>query len=213
LLAGAACDDAGPVKSATRGQERRPRLGAGANGEVELAGSARWWDRWSPRLLVAPGRRAAALRYDLELALHDGVATGLSALALELDLAAMSTKDPVLGARIDDARGTVFRVVDDLRRLSGTIYPPVLRGGGLGPALRAVAERRDLRLSLDLPRHDLCEEAWTRTGLLVADHMHTLSAGTAVRVRVRGRRLVRVLITERSPGWSKRRNRAVLRCA
>jgi signal transduction histidine kinase len=179
-----------------------------------VVGSARWWYRWLPRLLIAPGRRAAALRYDLELALHDGVATGLSALAVDLDLLAMSTKDPALGARIHKTRGALFQVVDDLRRLTGTIYPPVLRGAGLGPALQAVAERRDLRLWLDLPRHDLCEDARTRTGLLVADHLHTLSPRTAVRVRVRGRRLVRVLITESSPGRSQRRQRrAVLRCA
>lgn len=230
------------MESTARGQERRARLGGvgnggenredyniynyggdhhdhgdhdGERGEVSRVGPARWWDGWSPRLLAAPGRRAVVLRYDLELALHDSVATGLSALAVELDLLATSTKDPVVEARIDKARGTVFQVVDDLRGLSGTIYPPVLRGsGGLGPALHGVADRRDLRLWLDLPSHDLSEEARTRTGLLVADHLHTLSPGTAVRVRVRGRRLVRVLITESSPGRAGRRQtRAVLRCA
>jgi hypothetical protein len=165
-------------------------------------------------LLRAPGRDAAELRFDLERTLHDGAATGISALAVELGVISISTNDPGLGARIDAVHGIVHRILDDLRVVGAILYPPVLVSAGLGPALRAVAERCDLRLRLDLPRHDLGAEARSRTGLLVADHLWTLCPGTAVRVRVRGRRFVRVRITEEQPGRpGPRHYRAVLRCA
>lgn len=170
--------------------------------------------RWFPRLLHVPGRDAAELRCDLERTLHNGAAADMSALALELGLISMSANDPRLGARIDAAQGMICRVLDDLRRIGVALYPPVLVSAGLGPALRAVAERYDLRLRLDLPRHDLGAEARSRTGLLVADHMHTLCPGSAVWVRVRGRRFVRVHIADQQPGRSEvRHHRAVLRCA
>ena len=170
--------------------------------------------RWFPRILPVPGRDTAELRCDLERTLHNGAAAGLSALALELGLISMSVNDPRLGARIEAAQGMICRVLDDLRRIGAALYPPVLVSAGLGPALRAIAEGRDLRLRLDLPRHDLGAEAHSRTGLLVADHMHTLCPGSVVRVRVRGRRLVRVHIADRQPGRpGVRHHRAVLRCA
>lgn len=162
----------------------------------------------------APDRDTARLRLDLEKSLHDGAAAGMSALALELGLISMSAKDPRVGARIDAAQWLLRRTIDDIRLLGATLYPPVLVSAGLGPALRAVAEHRHLRLRLDLPRRELGAEARSRTGLLVADHLHTLGPGSAVRVRVRGRHLVRVHIADRQPGLPRtRHHRAVLRCA
>lgn len=169
---------------------------------------------WLPRRLRAPGRDAVRLRHDLEKDLHDGAAAGMSALALELGLISMAADDPGLGARIDAAQGLLRRVLEDLRGIGTALYPPVLVSGGLGPALNALAEHRNLRLRLDLPREELGAETRSRVGLLVADHLHTLSAGTTVGVRVRGRRLVRVRITDRQPGLPRpRHHRAVLRCA
>lgn len=172
---------------------------------------------WSPRSgswLRAPDRDAARLRLDLERTLHDGAAADMSALALELGLISMAADDPDTGARIESALAMLRGAIDELRGLGSALYPPVLVSAGLGPALRAVAERRDLRLRLDLPRRELGEEAMARTGLLVVDHLHTLHPGSAVRVRVRGSRFVRVHITDQQPGWSRlRHHRAVLRCA
>lgn len=169
---------------------------------------------WIARRLRAPGREAVRLRHDLERVLHDGAAAGMSALALELGLISMAADDPRLGARIDAAQGLLSNVLDDLRGIGTALYPPVLVSAGLEPALRALAEHRDLRLRLDLPSHELNTEARSRVGLLVADHLHTLRTGSAVRVRIRGRRLVRVHIADLQPGRSRpRHHRAVLRCA
>jgi signal transduction histidine kinase len=164
--------------------------------------------------LRAPDRDVARMRCDLERTLHDGAAADMSALALELGLISMAAEDPDTEARIDAALGMLRRTIDDLRGIGSALYPPVLVSAGLEPALRSVAERRDLRLRLDLPRRELGVEARSRTGLLVVDHLHTLCPGSAVRIRVRGRRFVRVHITDEQPGWpGPRHHRAVLRCA
>lgn len=164
--------------------------------------------------LRAPDREVTRLRCDLEKTLHDGAAANMSALALQLGLISMAADDPDTEARLDVALSMLRGAIDDLRGLGTALYPPVLVSAGLGPALRSVAERRDLRLTLDLPRRELGVEARSRTGLLVVDHLHTLSPGSAVDVRVRGRRLVRVHITDEQPGRpGPRHHRAVLRCA
>lgn len=143
------------------------------------------------------GRRLAWIRGDIERVLHDDVAIGMSALTVELELIARAASDPVLGARIEAARDSVCRLVDDVRRVGAMIYPPVLRGvGDLGATLLSVAERLGLRLRLDLPRYELATEAKVRAGLFVADLMYTLSPQTTVAVRVRGRNWVRVRVTK-----------------
>jgi signal transduction histidine kinase len=168
---------------------------------------------WLPRRLHAPGCDTVKVRHDLERILHDGAAAGMSALALELGLISMAADDPRVGARVDAAQRLLHRVLDDLRGIGTALYPPVLVSGGLRAALRALAEHRDLRLRLDLPSHELGTEARSRVGLLVADHLHTLCTGSAVRIRVRGRRYVRVHITDQQPGRTRpRHHRAVLRC-
>lgn len=167
-----------------------------------------------PRLLRAPGPSMAAYRYDLERTLHDKVAVGVSALAAQLDLVAVASSDPDVDARIDTVRDTLCRVVDDVREVGKSIYPPVLGGAGFGCGLRAVADHRNLRLRLDLPPRDLSADGRARVGLLIADHLNTLSPGTVVQVRVRGRRLVRVRITENPRRRSPRQRpmRAVVLC-
>lgn len=163
-------------------------------------------------MLHAPDREAARFRFDLERDLHDRAAVGMSALALELGLISTDT-DPGVGERVEVAQDMLRRAIDDLRGIGRTLYPPVLVSAGLGPALRGLAERRDLHIRLDLPRRDLGAEAQSRTGLLVADHLNTLHAGSAVLVRVRGRRIVRVHITDKQPGRpGLRHHRAVLTC-
>lgn len=162
-------------------------------------------DRRWPRLLRAPGPGTTAFRYELERALHDKVAVGLSAMAAQLDLVSVASSDPAADARIDAVRDALCQVVDDVRDVGRSIYPPVLSGAGFDSALMAVADHRNLRLRLDLPSHDLNAGARARVGLLVADHLNTLPPGGVVRVRVRGRRLVRVRITENPDRRSPRR--------
>lgn len=158
-----------------------------------------------PGWLRAPDRGAIAYRYELERALHDGPAASLSALALELGLISATTGDPQLAARVDAMRDTVCHLVERLRLLGATILPPTLAAGP-GPTWTSVAEQGGLRLRLDLPPHDLGAQVANRAGLLVADHLRTLEPGTSVRVRVRGRRFVRLRITERRPGSAQQRH-------
>jgi signal transduction histidine kinase len=181
-----------------------------------VTGIARWFSvrgERLPRVLRTPGRDATECRDRLERTLHDDVAMGMAALVLKLGVLAQSAGDPRVCAELDAVQHLLCRVIDDLRRIGAAIYPPLLAGSGLEPALRSVAERRDLPLRLDLPRHDLGAEARSRTALFVVDHLHRLGPGTSVTVRVRGRRIVRVRITEERTGRSgRRRHWAVLRC-
>ncbi|MFC4852594.1 histidine kinase [Actinophytocola glycyrrhizae] len=167
-----------------------------------------------PGLLRPPGRADVRHRFGLERTLHDGAVADMSALALELGMISATAGDARVEERIAAAQDRVTDILEDLRRVGSVIYPPVLATAGLGPGLLAVAEHRGLRLLLDLPRAELCAEARSRAGLLVTDHFHTLRPGSVVRVRVRGRRIVRVSISDQEPGGTARReHRAVLRCA
>ncbi|MFC5286450.1 histidine kinase [Actinokineospora guangxiensis] len=166
--------------------------------------------RARPHRLRAPDRDTAELRCALERALHDGPALRASALALELGLLAVTVTDPVERKRLDAAQDTVQDVIDDLRAMGEVLYPPVLAGSGLEPALRAVAERQDLAMTIDMAvdAGGLDPREHSRVCLLVADHLRSLEPGTAVAVRVRGgRRFVRVRVTAAGRvGW------AVIRC-
>ncbi|MEV8443524.1 histidine kinase [Actinosynnema sp. NPDC051121] len=166
-----------------------------------------------PGSLRPPDHAAARLRHGIEQTLHDGAVAEISTLALELGMVAALTDDPVVQVRVAAAQHRVQRVVDELRQVGSAIYPPVLASAGLGPGLRAVAERRGLDLLLDLPCRELDAVTGARAGLLIADYFATLPAGSVVRVRVRGRRIIRVSITDRQRGGTPpHEHRAVLRC-
>ncbi|OLR93333.1 histidine kinase [Actinokineospora bangkokensis] len=166
-----------------------------------------------PTRLRPPSPRTARLRHDLEQAVHDGPALRTSALALELGLLAVTVTDPCLRDRVEAVQDTVREVIDDLRAVGEALYPPVLTGAGVEPALRSVAERRDITLDLRGPTEHLDRRARVRTCLLIADHLRTLAPGSAARVRVAvGRRFARVRITSDEPGQARRRHWAVVRC-
>ena len=198
-----------------RGGTLAARARYGNSGRVHRL--ARWSRRLGaslPGLLRPPGRADVRHRCGLERTLHDGAVADMSALALELGMISATVGDAHVEERIAAAQDRLTGILEHLRDVGSAIYPPVLAGAGLGPGLRAVAENRGLRLLLDLPSTELGAEARSRTGLLVSDHFQTLRAGSVVRVRVRGRRIVRVSITDQEPGAPERReHRAVLRCA
>jgi signal transduction histidine kinase len=167
-----------------------------------------------PGLLRPPGRADVRHRFGLERTLHDGAVADMSALTLELGMISATVGDAHVEERIAAVQDRLTGILEDLRHVGSVIYPRVLATAGLGPGLLAVAEHQGLRLLLDLPRAELGVEARSRTGLLVADHFQTLRPGSVVRVRVRGRRIVRVSITDQEPGAvARREHRAVLRCA
>lgn len=72
----------------------------------------------------------------IERRLHDGASLRLSALALRLGLLPHA---PDLQAGIDELQDELHAVLDELRWVSGQIYPPLLRQAGLGAALRELA--------------------------------------------------------------------------
>ncbi len=93
-----------------------------------------------------PVRRAAHAewlrRRLLERQLHDGAALRISALALQIgvlrhQVPAEADLDPAIDALQDE----LHAILQELREVSGKIYPPLLDQAGLGPALREVADR------------------------------------------------------------------------
>lgn len=85
---------------------------------------------------------ADADRRRIERELHDGPQQDLVAVAVNLQLARrLVDADPAAaGALLDGIRRDVQEALEHARALAHQIYPPLLEAGGLGAALRAVAE-------------------------------------------------------------------------
>lgn len=83
------------------------------------------------------------LRRDLERQLHDGAALRISALTLQIGLIRhrASEREAALAAAIDALQDELHAVLQELREVSGRIYPTLLDQAGLGPALREIADR------------------------------------------------------------------------
>lgn len=94
---------------------------------------------------------ADAERRRIERDLHDGAQQHLVALSVSLKLARqMVTTDPAAAAEMLDELGDqVKATVRELRDLAHGIYPPILVDSGLGPALRAAADRSPLDVTVD----------------------------------------------------------------
>jgi signal transduction histidine kinase len=90
-------------------------------------------------------------RRRIERDLHDGAQQHLVALSVGLNLAiGMVEDDPTLAAEmLADLQGSVSDTIEELRSLAHGIYPPLLRDGGLEPALRAAASRSPLDVVVD----------------------------------------------------------------
>jgi histidine kinase len=93
------------------------------------------------------------LRRNLERQLHDGASLRISALTLQLGLlrhrAAKAECD--LQIYIDGFQDELHAVLQELRDVSGKIYPPLLDEAGLGPALREAADRVDVPVRVEAP--------------------------------------------------------------
>jgi signal transduction histidine kinase len=79
----------------------------------------------------------------LERQLHDGAALRISALTLRLGLFRhdVPPEQAALQACLDELEDELHAVLEELRDVSGKLYPPLLDQAGLGPALREVADR------------------------------------------------------------------------
>ncbi|MCU1659994.1 MAG: two-component system sensor kinase [Pseudonocardia sp.] len=89
----------------------------------------------------------------LERQLHDGAALRISALTLQLGLFRhrVPAAVPDLRESIDGLQDELHAVLQELRDVAGKIYPPLLDGAGLGPALREVADRAATPVRIDAP--------------------------------------------------------------
>jgi signal transduction histidine kinase len=89
----------------------------------------------------------------LERQLHDGAALRISALTLQLGLFRhrVPAAEPDLRESIDGLQDELHAVLQELRDVAGKIYPPLLDGAGLGPALREVADRTATPVRIDAP--------------------------------------------------------------
>jgi signal transduction histidine kinase len=122
-----------------RGRERIDRL------QDEVAALRR-----SRRRLV---EAAEADRREIERAVHDGVQQDLVALAIDLRrLSGLLDGDPASAkALLASLEARVRAALEDVGSLAQGIHPPLLGERGLASALRAVAQRGELTLTLDIP--------------------------------------------------------------
>jgi hypothetical protein len=88
----------------------------------------------------------------LERQLHDGASLRLSALALRLGLLRdrAPSDETEWHTRIGELQEELHTVLQELRDVAGQIYPPVLDQAGLGPALRALADRTGSAVQIEV---------------------------------------------------------------
>jgi signal transduction histidine kinase len=113
-----------------------------ANAETQAALAA------SRARLVATSDQA---RRRIERDLHDGAQQRLVALALRLrEAQAALPETGELAQRLDGAVSEVNGVLEELREVARGIHPAILTESGLRPALRALARRSAVPVSLDV---------------------------------------------------------------
>ena len=137
-------------------------------------------------------------RRRIERNLHDGAQQRLVSLALHLrETQAAAPGAGELAGRLEGAVTEVTEVLDELREIARGIHPAILTEGGLPPALRALARRSAVPVSLDikvaerLPEpveiaaYYAISEALTNT----AKHAHASAAAVEVAARDGGLRV------------------------
>ncbi len=104
--------------------------------------------RASQRRLVGA---ASAERRKIERDLHDGVQQKLVALRIRLELVRdLAARDSGLGNRLAGIAADFDDALEDLRSTAHGIYPPLLADEGLEPALREIARRSSVQLTVEL---------------------------------------------------------------
>jgi signal transduction histidine kinase len=103
--------------------------------------------RASQRRLVGA---ASAERRKIERDLHDGVQQKLVALRIQLELVRDLARESGLWNRLAGLAADFDDALDDLRSTAHGIYPPLLADEGLEAALREVARRSTVPLTVDL---------------------------------------------------------------
>ena len=164
--------------------------------------------RASQRRLVGA---ASAERRKIERDLHDGVQQKLVALRIELELARDLGDSAGLERRLEELAADFDEALDDLRSTAHGIYPPLLADEGLVAALREVARRSPVPLTLDLEDVGrLSEECETAIYYCCLEALQNVAKhggdGTAAKLRLwRERNSVRFSVTDDGVGFVPRR--------
>ena len=112
--------------------------------------------------LIASRARIVAAADDgrrrLERDLHDGAQQRLVALGLQLRLTEASVPADLraLGEQLGDIASGLTGVTLELQEISRGIHPAILSKGGIGPALKALARRSAIPVTLELRLTDAC---------------------------------------------------------
>jgi signal transduction histidine kinase len=129
-------------------------------------------------------------RRRLERNLHDGAQQRLLSLGLALQLARARLHPDMNGAAelLDDADDELRAALDELRELARGIHPAVLTEQGLGPAVRSLAERSAVPVTIaSLPGRRLPAPAEAATYFLVSEALANVAKyahASSVRVSV-----------------------------
>jgi PAS domain S-box-containing protein len=94
----------------------------------------------------------ATARRRLERNLHDGAQQRLVSLGLELRMteASVPAERPDIKERLSHITSGLTGVSDDLREIARGLHPAVLSKGGLGPALKILARRSNVPVTLQV---------------------------------------------------------------
>lgn len=109
--------------------------------------------------ILADGDRT---RRQIERALHDGVQQRLVTLSLEARLAAEQAAQegsPDLHDKLGRLADSLDDAFEQLRDVARRIHPAVLSHGGMGAALRSLARRCEVPVTLELPEGPRLPEA------------------------------------------------------
>ena len=95
---------------------------------------------------------ADATRRQIERELHSGAQQRLVSLGLQLRAAQADVPPGAAGlaAELDQVAGGLTGVLEELREFARGIHPAILADGGLGPALRTLARRSPIPVTLEV---------------------------------------------------------------
>jgi signal transduction histidine kinase len=112
-------------------------------------------------------------RRRLERNLHDGAQQRLLGLGLALQLARSTLGPEANGAAelLGEAEHELRRALDELRELARGIHPAILTDQGLGPALRSLAERSAIPVTIAVPDERLEERIEAAAYFLVSESL------------------------------------------
>jgi PAS domain S-box-containing protein len=144
--------------------------------------------RESRARIVAAGDEA---RRRLERNLHDGAQQRLVAVLLQLRFARRHIDDPIIETAIDELQAALH----ELRELARGIHPALLSEQGLAAAVRALAARAPLPVTLELPTERYDERVEAAAYYIVSEALanvgkYAAASSVTVRAQASGDRLV-----------------------